>query len=86
VSLESQIKKLFSEIQALNKKLGEMDNGKFDEMRRQMARVSADSQVVVSTVKSHGDVLEKLGKRLTRLDLRCPLMRPDTSEFEKVGG
>ena len=86
-ALADQLEKKLERLNDLEQRLTALDtNGKLDAIERQMAKVAANSQVVVNTVESHGDVIAKLEKRLTRLDLRCPLMKPETSEFEKVGG
>jgi hypothetical protein len=92
--MDKAIKKLFAivdqlddklaRLDELEKRLNALDNGKLEEIRKEMMTVAANSQVVVNTVESHGDVIAKLEKRLTRLDLRCPLMKPDTDEFESV--
>jgi len=87
-SLEQKINRL-DELEA---RLAALDtNGKLESVQRQMgeikssmAKVAADGQVVVSTVISHGDTIARLEKTLTRLDLRCPLMKPGTDEFPKV--
>jgi len=71
--LEKQIKKLFAEISAINKRLADLDNGKFAEMRDQMKRVAAESRVVVNTVKSHGDVIDRLEKALEKLEIHAAL-------------
>jgi hypothetical protein len=83
--LEGQIKKLFAELAKINRRLDGID-ASGEETKKAMKSVAADSRVVVSTVQAHGGVIEKLERSLTRLDLRCPLMKPDTSEFLKVEG
>jgi hypothetical protein len=92
---ESALRKLFAKLdvlddvvarlESLERRLAELDtNGKLGEIERQMKTVAANSQVVISTVESHGTVLEKLSNRLRRLDLRCPLLKPPTEELKKV--
>lgn len=79
-------------LEALEKRLAALDtNGQLDSIKEQMGSikeqmviVAANSQVVVNTVESHGDTIGKLEKTLTRLDLRCPLMKPDTGEFPEI--
>jgi hypothetical protein len=94
--MDAAVKKLFALADALEKKLERLDaleqrlnaldtNGKLGEIERQTTTVAANSQVVVNTVQAHGDTIQRLERTLTRLDLRCPLMKPDTSEFAKVG-
>ncbi len=89
-------KKLFSLIDSLDQRLERLDaieqrlndldtNGQLDSIQKQMELVAANSQVVVSTVQSHGDTIQRLEQTLTRLNLRCPLMKPDTSEFKEAG-
>jgi hypothetical protein len=85
MSLEDRIDELFSELAAVKEQLEELNNGKFEDIRKAMAQVAAESRVVVNTVQTHGDLIVRLERILTRLDLRCPLMKPDTSEFENVG-
>lgn len=85
MDVEAALKKVFAKLDELSERLDGLDtNGKLEEIQKQMSTVAANSQVVVNTVESHGDVIAKLEKRLTRLDLRCPLMKPDTDEFESV--
>ena len=90
--MDKAIKKLFAVLMNLEKKLERLDaleqrltsldtNGKLDEIERQMITVAANSQVVVNTVESHGGALSRLEKTLTRLNLRCPLMKPKTDEL-----
>lgn len=67
--MEEALRKIFVELGAIEKR---------------MAEVAANSQVVVATVQSHGDVIQRLERTLTRLNLRCPLLKPDTDELPKV--
>lgn len=83
--MEKSLKKIFAELDAIKKRLDALDqNGQLEEIKRQIAKVAANSQVVVNTVQTHGDVIQRLERTLTRLDIRCPLMKPDTDEFQQV--
>lgn len=93
--MDKALKKLFakldefgerlSRLEALEARLAALDtNGKLEAIEKQMAVVAANSQVVVNTVESHGDTIGRLEKTLTRLDIRCPLMKPDTGEFPEI--
>lgn len=95
--MDKALKKLFAQLDEFGKRLERLEqleerltkldtNGHLDEIRLEMAKVAANSQVVVNTVQSHGDTIQKLERTLTRLDIRCPLLKPETSEFEKVKG
>jgi len=92
MSLEDRIDELSSELADVKMQLTDvqeqlkrLNNGKFDAVRRDMANVAADSRVVVNVMEAHGSVIERFERTLTRLEMRCPLMKPDTSEFESVG-
>lgn len=93
--MDAALKKLFAKLDEFGERLKSLEeleerltaldtNGKLGEIKRTMAEVAANSQIVVNTVESHGDTIGKLEKTLTRLDLRCPLMKPDTSELPAV--
>jgi len=92
--MDKATKKLFAIVAALEQKLdrlddlerrlSDLDDGKLAEIKKEMAVVAANSQVVVNTVRSHGDTIGRLEKTLTRLDLRCPLLKPDTGEFPNI--
>jgi hypothetical protein len=95
--MDKAIKKLFAIVDQLDDKLARLDelearlnaldnNGKLEEIKKQMAQVAANSRVVVHEVERHGTILDGVETTLRRVQLRCPLMKPDTSEFEKVGG
>ena len=93
--MDAALKKLFAKLdefgerlkslEALEERLTALDtNGQLDEIKKTMVRVEANSQVVVNTVEAHGDTIGRLEKTLQRLDLRCPLMKPETDEFPQV--
>lgn len=93
--MDAATKKLFAVVDRLEERLKKLDeleqrlaaldtNGKFEEIKKAMVRVEANSRVVVSTVEGHGDLIVRMEKVLTRLNLRCPLLKPDTSEFPKI--
>jgi hypothetical protein len=85
MSVGDRIDELSSELAAIKEQLEQLSNGKFEAIRKSMAIVAAESRVVVNVITAHGNVIERFERTLTRLDLRCPLMKPDTSEFESVG-
>jgi ABC-type phosphate transport system auxiliary subunit len=92
--MDAATKKLFALVAALQekldrlddleKRLSDIDNGKLAEIKKAMERVETNSRIVVSTVESHGDTIGRLEKTLTRLNLRCPLLKPDTGEFPNI--
>lgn len=93
--MDEATKKLFAIVGRLEKKLEKLDelekrlaaldtNGKFEEIKKQMTAVAVNSRLVVTQVEAHGDVLARMEKTSMRLSLRCPLLKPETSEFEKV--
>lgn len=53
---------------------------KLEEIREEMAKVAANSRLVVSQVEQHGTVIASLEKKLTRLNLRCPLIKDSPSD------
>jgi len=80
-----EINKQLARLDVLEQKISELDpNGKLDEIKYEMRVVAANSQVVINTVEGHGENIRRLEKTLTRLDLRCPLMKPSTDEFPSV--
>ena len=91
-TLVDQLEQRFSRLDALEERLAALDtNGTLAEiknemstMRDAMAVVAANSRLVVHTVEPHGDTIAQLEKTLTRLNLRCPLMKPDTGEFNEI--
>jgi methyl-accepting chemotaxis protein len=84
---DKQIKMLFAKLEELS--------GEIAEMKESVAKAvasshsaAANSQLVLSGYQEHGTVIELLERKMERLVLRCPLMKPDTQELEKlkVGG
>ena len=74
-------------LESLEKRLARFDtNGKLDAIEKQVKMVASNSEIVVNTVIRHSNFIAKLEKDLTRLELRCPLLKRDTAEVEKVGG
>lgn len=97
MSTDTATKKLFAAIDKLEKKLTRLDelearlakldsNGTLDEIKADMKKVAANSQLVVIQVEEHGCLLAMFEKSLTRLNLCCPLIQSaETNEFEKAG-
>jgi cystathionine beta-lyase/cystathionine gamma-synthase len=94
--MDAALKKLFALTDRLEAKLSRLDelekrltaldtNGKLDAIENQMKKVASNSQVVVTTVQSHGETIARLEKTLTRLNIRCPLLKPKTEELPSVG-
>lgn len=88
----NELEKKLTRLDELEQRLTALDtNGRLDgvreemeQIKKSMASVAADSRVVVSTVESHGSTIQKLENTLTRLNLRCPLLKPSTEELPKV--
>lgn len=84
-AIVSKLERKLSKLDELEKRLTALDtNGKFEEIKRVMAQVEANSRVGVNTVESHGSMIMRMEKLLTRLELRCPELKPTTGEFQKV--
>ena len=82
----AEVKKLFSKLEEIEKRLDDLDsNGELLEIKRVLNTVAADWQGVKSVVENQGNVAARMERVLSRLELRCPLMKPATDEFKKVG-
>jgi hypothetical protein len=55
------------------------------EMKKSVATAVGNSELVLNEYQRHGTAIEQLTEKVERLRIRCPLMRSDTDEFEKVG-
>jgi hypothetical protein len=93
--MDKAVKKLFAVVNELEKKLSRLDeleqrlgaldtNGRLDDLKKEMAQVAANSRMVVTQVEANGNMIANMEKTVLRLNIRCPLMKPDTSEFPKV--
>lgn len=93
--MDKATKKLFAVVDELEKRLAKLDeieqrlakldtNGRLEDIRKEMAQVAANSRMVVTQVEANGNMIANMEKTITRLNVRCPLMRPDTNEFPKV--
>lgn len=70
---DAALKKVFAKLDELGKRLDEVDpNGKLDELKKEMQRVSSNSAVVVSTVHAHGSSIRRLEGLIENLLLNCP--------------
>jgi hypothetical protein len=87
-SLEQKLTRLDD----LEKKLTALDtNGRLDyvreemeKIRKEMVKVAANSRIVVTTVESQGTTIENLEKVIRRINIRCPLLKPTTDEFQSI--
>jgi len=79
------IQKQLKRLDVLEQKINKLDtNGTLDEIRKEMQKVAANSDIVVNTVESHGGIIQIMENALTRLNLRCPLMKAATGEVRAV--
>ena len=81
MDFEAAFKKVFAKLDELGKRVTALDtNGKLDEIKKEMKKVAANSQVVVSTMHAHGGSIDRLEKAVTRLHVQCPMFEPKNRE------
>ncbi len=81
----AEVKKVFAKLEEIEGRLNALDsNGELQEIKDVLNRVAADWKGVKSVVENQGNVTARMERVLTRLELRCPLMKPATDEFAKV--
>lgn len=83
--LADEMEKKLKRLDALEQRLNALDNnGKLDEIKTEMAKVAANSRMVVNQVEANGTMIASMEKTISRLNVRCPLMKPDTDEYPSV--
>jgi hypothetical protein len=82
---DAQIKLLFSKLSELTDEISKMKEAVATAVTNSY-RAASNSELVLSGYQEHGTAIELLERRMERIKLRCPLMKPDTQELEKVGG
>lgn len=83
--LADEMEKKLKRLDSLEQRLNALDNnGKLDEIKKEMATVAANSRAVVHQVEANGTMIANMEKTITRLNVRCPLMKPDTDEYPSV--
>ena len=78
---EAALKKVFAKLDEFGKRFEQFDerlkeidpNGKLDELKSEMERVSANSSIVVSTMHAHGSSIHRLERSIDNLVLNCPV-------------
>jgi hypothetical protein len=79
------VKKLFVEIQKINKRLDELpSNGDVEKLTEAAKKLVANTAGFENVVIDHGATLGRMLRVIERLERRCPLMKPETDEFESV--
>jgi hypothetical protein len=73
---EGQINLLFSKLRDLVNDVAELKTA--------VHLAVSNSELVLAGYQEHGTAIENLAHRMERLRLRCPLMKPSTSELKKV--
>lgn len=76
--MEKKLDLLLKEIRTVKKDVAAMEP-----VLRQAA---ANAALVVEGYHQHGTRIEELQRLIERLRVKCPLLRLDTAEFEKVCG
>lgn len=81
---EKQIAKLFARLDDLTRDLEKLTGvvAGLLELKDVMHTVATNSNLVYNEYQRHGGEIDDLRNRLTKLNLRCPLMKTD--EYEAV--
>ena len=86
MDFEAAFKKVFAKLDELGKRVTALDtNGKLDEIKKEMKKVAANSQVVVSTMHAHGGSIDRLEEAVTRLHIQCPMLTAEEDCKGEVG-
>lgn len=74
---ESQIRLLFAGLEKLSTEVMAM--------RTVVNRAASNSALVLEGYQDYGMRIEKLQILVEKLRIKCPLLKPETNEFKKVG-
>lgn len=78
-----QVRKLFAELRKLTKVVEDQAK-QIEAMQAAVHSAVSNSELVLNGYQEHGTRIEQISRRMERINVRCPLMKPDTNEFEKV--
>lgn len=81
---EKQVARLFAMMRDLAEVV-EKQAGQLEEMTKAVHSAVSNSELVLNGYQQHGTSIENLTRLIERLRIRCPLMKPITSELEKIG-
>lgn len=93
--MDKALKKLFAQLDEFGKRLERLEelearlskldtNGTLSEIQKEMKKVAANSRAVVHQVEANGTMIANMEKTVSRLNVRCPMMKADTDEFESI--
>lgn len=70
--LNKSLRKIFAKIDELNQRI---DPSVLEDLRKEMRTVSAESRVVISTMRAHGAAIHRLDEAMQRLHFHCPMFK-----------
>jgi hypothetical protein len=80
---DPEVRKLFAMVTDLTREIVKVKD-EMVEVKRLVRLSAANAELVYEGYQQRGGEIERLERRMERLNIRCPLMKPPTDEFTKV--